>query len=56
MIWLWIGSVLYAIGVVGTFVYNGSIIYGPIRYMAVFRNALFWPIFLPILIKANRGS
>ena len=49
-------AVIYAIGAVGTFVYNGAIIYGPINYMAVLRNALFWPIFLPVLIVLNRGS
>lgn len=54
---MWISlAALYAIGAVGTFIYNGSIIYGPIRYTAVFRNALLWPVFLPMLIKANRGS
>lgn len=49
-------AVIYAVGAMGTFVYNGSIIYGPIRYTAVIRNALLWPIFLPMLISANRGS
>jgi hypothetical protein len=54
---MWIAiAVLYAIGAVGTFVYNGAIIVGPIRYTAVFRNALLWPVFLPMLINANRGS
>ena len=54
---MWIGiAIIYAVGAVGTFVYNGSIIYGPIRYSAVFRNALFWPIFLPMLININRET
>jgi hypothetical protein len=46
----------YAIGAVGTFVYNGAIIAGPIRYGTVLRNALLWPIFLPILISLNRKT
>lgn len=47
-------AVIYAVGAMATFVYNGSIIVGPIRYGAVTRNALLWPIFLPILIMLNR--
>ena len=49
-------AVLYAIGAIGTFVYNGAIIVGPIQYGAVTRNALLWPVFLPILIMLNRRS
>jgi ABC-type transport system involved in cytochrome c biogenesis permease component len=45
----------YAIGAVGTFVYNGAIIVGPIRYGTVLRNALLWPIYLPILIYVTRA-
>lgn len=49
-------AVLYGIGMIGTFLYNGAIIYGPINYVTVSRNALLWPVFLPMLINANRGS
>jgi len=53
---IWVAAALYGLGAIGTFVYNGSIIYGPIRYGVVLRNALLWPIFLPVLIMLNRGS
>lgn len=48
MVWL---IAIYIIGVAGTFVFNITIIVGPVtRPLSVLRNAVLWPIFLPILI------
>lgn len=49
-------AAVYALGAIGTFVYNGSMLVGPIRYGTVLRNALLWPVFLPTLIMIKRES
>lgn len=54
---MWVApAALYIIGALCTFVYNGCNSYGPIRWRALFLSALIWPIALPVLINANRGS
>lgn len=47
----WIGGIVYVLGAGGTFVFNLAIIVGPVtRPLAVLRNTVLWPIFLPLLI------
>lgn len=48
--WWVIGIVIYLLFAAGTAVFNLSIIIGPARPLAILRNALLWPIFLPILL------
>lgn len=48
-------AILYAIGFIGTLVFNLAIIVGPVtRPLVVLRNAVLWPVFLPMLIGAIR--
>jgi hypothetical protein len=45
--------ILYIIGAIGTLLFNRAIVVGPINYpFSVLRNAVLWPVFLPILIWA----
>ena len=54
MMWAVAGG-LYAAGAFATFVFNRNLIVGPVTYpLAVLRNALFWPIFLPWLIAISK--
>lgn len=44
--------VIYAIGVMSTLIFNVMILVYISNPVAILRNALLWPFFLPILIAA----
>lgn len=53
--WLLIIGTFYTLGAIGTLLYNLSIIEGPPTYRNVIvRNALLWPIMLPILLMIRK--
>lgn len=47
--WWWILGI-YLVGAIATLWLNLATIIGPANPVTVLRNALLWPIFLPILI------
>ena len=54
MMWAVVAGV-YAAGAVGTFVFNRTLIVGPVTYpLAVLRNAALWPLYLPWLISISK--
>lgn len=49
-IYWWVGGGIYLIGAIGTLAYNLHDMVYISRPLVILRNAVFWPIFLPILI------
>lgn len=47
---LWAWALLYVAGFIGTMAFNLAMIVGPANPLAILRNALLWPIVLPVLI------
>lgn len=50
--WWWIVGI-YLAGAVVTAVFNLNIVIGPANPLTILRNALLWPIFLPILLMLS---
>lgn len=49
------GIVIYIVGAIGTIIYNLSITIGPVIHpIGVLISGIFWPVCLPMLIKANK--
>ena len=54
MIWT-VAAGLYGAGAVGTFVLNRNLIVGPVNHpLAVLRNAVLWPLYLPWLLSISK--
>lgn len=47
---------VYAAGAAGTFAYNMYDMVYVTRPLAIARNAIFWPVFLPILLIVGKEN